>query len=140
MNKEENKYSDLETFNLTDDDLFGRYCDIEMLLYGSEGNQYHRFKIIGRLNSNYYNDIPFNDHTRPAYIHDKCIDVVNVIHCGIDESKVFRVPFKNIKILSNKLDLANKKLDKIKEYCIVEKEDINGSKCDDILSIIDNEG
>ena len=98
------KYLDLKNFNYEKDDLFGYYCHIEMLFYGKEGNQYHLFKIVGTLNSNYYYDIPFNEKTNPAKIHDEIIPIANVIHCGICEDEIFRVPLDKIKIIPRKME------------------------------------
>lgn len=118
------KYIDISNFNLGKDDLFGRYCHIEMQFYGKDGNQFHIFKIVGQLRSNGYCDVPFNHSTKPAYVHDKIIDIVNVIECGVSEDKVYRVPLKDVKILKNKYDEQEDLLEKVRwnlAFCIEEK-------------------
>lgn len=54
----------------------------------------HLYKIVNAIQSNKYCDVPIRYGTE-AYIHDKIVPVLNVIHCGIDESKVIRVAFKD---------------------------------------------
>ncbi len=108
------KYLDLKKFNYDKADLFGHYAEIEMEFYGERGNQIHLFKIISSgEQSNFYNDIPFNEHTKPAYIHKELVDVVKVIECGISEDKVYKVPLKDIKIIQNEADILKAELDEI---------------------------
>ena len=38
--------------------------------------------------------------------------------------------------LQQQLKDKDEKISKVIEYCLIEREDINGSKCDDILKII----
>lgn len=109
-----NKYLDLENFNYDTTDLFGHYAEIEMELYGEKGNQIHLFKIISSCGqSNFYNDVPFNEHTKPAYLHKELIDIAKVVECGISEEKVYRVPLKDIKIIANEADKLKEKLEEI---------------------------
>lgn len=117
--EEKNKYLDLERFNYNKDDLFGHYAEIEMEFYGPEGNKIHLFKIISSgIQTNFYNDVPFNHHTKPAYIHEKMTDIVRVVECGTVEEKIYRVPIKDIKILPTKQDKEIEKWQKIAEKLV----------------------
>ena len=40
--------------------------------------------------------------------------------------------------LKQQLKDKDEKISKVREYCLIEKEDINGSKCDDILEILES--
>lgn len=110
------KYLDLKKFNYNKNDLFGHYAEIEMEFYGEEGNQVHLFKIISSGGqSNFYNDVPFNEHTKPAYPHCGVIDVVKVVECRLGEDKVYKVPLEDIKIIKNEADILKEKLEKIQD-------------------------
>ena len=68
---------------------FGDYCKIEQKRYGVE-NEIYRYKVIGSSKANYFRPVPV-DSCAP---HNKIIkgrdwvDVVKVIKCGVDETKV----------------------------------------------------
>ena len=138
---DKNIYKDIEKFNYNKDDLFGHYAEIEMEFYGPEGNRIHLFKIISSgIQSNFYNDVPFNHHTKPAYIHKEMAYIVKVVECGIDEEKIYRVPIKDIKILPTKQDKELETYKKIAEKLAIKIalksdtcffcENYNGSKCE----------
>lgn len=77
-------------------DMFGRYAKIPT---GRSGDL-HIYKIITRFHSNGYCDVPIiglDDST----FHEEITDVLNVIHCGVDESKVIRVALKDCEIIEN---------------------------------------
>lgn len=76
-------------------DMFGQYAKIPT---GRSGDL-HIYKIITRFRSNGYCDTPiiFGKST----LHEEVTDVLNVIHCGIDESKVIRVALKDCEIIEN---------------------------------------
>lgn len=77
-------------------DMFGQYAKIPT---GHSGDL-HIYKIITRFHSNWYCDVPIiglGDST----LHEEVTDVLNVIHCGIDESKVIRVALKDCEIIEN---------------------------------------
>ena len=87
-------------FVLSGQELFGRYARIA---YGHalDGKQdYHIYKCIQSFRSNCYCDVPLTYQTENnCYNHDDIVDVVNVIHCGIDESRVIRVALNDIELL-----------------------------------------
>ena len=92
------------SFVLTGQDLFGRYANIAYgnKRYGTVSGvqDYHIYKVIQRFRSNAYCDVPLTYQTEHnCYIHDEVVDVVNVIHCGIDESNVIRVALKDIELI-----------------------------------------
>ena len=77
-------------------DMFGQYAKIPT---GRSGDL-HIYKIITRFHSNWYCDVPIiglGDST----LHEEVTDVLNVIHCGVDESKVIRVALKDCEIIEN---------------------------------------
>ncbi|MBR1910883.1 MAG: hypothetical protein IJ828_00855 [Treponema sp.] len=81
-------------------DLFGRYAKIAHG-YALGGDQdYHIYKIVQHFRSNFYCDVPLTYQTKNnPYNHSEVVDVLNVIHCGIDEDKVIRVAMKDCEIL-----------------------------------------
>ena len=50
----------------------------------------HIYKVVGALKSNTYQESP-DWHGAKETIHDKVMPVLNVVHCGLDETKVIRV-------------------------------------------------
>ena len=94
-------------------DMFGQYAKIPT---GRSGDL-HIYKIITRFHSNWYCDVPIiglGDST----LHEEVTDVLNVIHCGVDESKVIRVALKDCEIIENE---ETKELRKYREIGTVEE-------------------
>ena len=87
-------------FVLSGQELFGRYARIA---YGHalDGKQnYHIYKCIKSFMSNCYCDVPLTYQTENnCHTHDNIVEVVNVIHCGIDENRVIRVARNDIELL-----------------------------------------
>lgn len=79
------------TFRINSDDGFGTYAKIKTGYSCTP----HIYKVIGIFKSNYYCDVPIIASSSP-YIHSEITLVANVIHCGIDESKVVRVAVKDM--------------------------------------------
>ena len=50
---------------------------------------------------------------------------------------MFDAIFGKIDALKQQLKDKDEKISKAIEYCLIEREDINGSKCDDILEILE---
>lgn len=90
----------MSEFVLSGQELFGRYARIA---YGHalDGKQnYHIYKCIRSFMSNCYCDVPLTYQTENnCHTHDNIVEVVNVIHCGIDENKVIRVARNDIELL-----------------------------------------
>ena len=87
-------------FCMTGQDLFGRYARIAYGHAVSGKQNYHIYKCIQTFKSNCYCDTPLTYQTENnCYSHEDVTDVVNVIHCGIDESRVIRVALKDIELL-----------------------------------------
>lgn len=82
--------SELPEFNLD----FGDYCTIEQFRY-SPKNEYYLYKIIGRLQSNTYVDVPVRAD-RKEVLHDKIIDVVRCICCGVSETEVLKFRVEDV--------------------------------------------
>ena len=72
-------------------DYFGYYGMVRT----GFSEQFHTYKVIGGLESNTYCDVPIVASSEPT-IHPEIIPCLNVIHCGIDESKVIRVAMKDV--------------------------------------------
>ena len=103
-------------------DMFGQYAKIPT---GRSGDL-HIYKIITRFHSNWYCDVPIiglGDST----LHEEVTDVLNVIHCGVDESKVIRVALKDCEIIENE---GTKELRKYRKIGTVEecREAVEGQK------------
>ena len=90
----------MSEFVLSGQELFGRYARIA---YGHAlgGEQdYHIYKCIQSFRSNCYCDVPLTYQTENnCHTHDNIVEVVNVIHCGIDENRVIRVARNDIELL-----------------------------------------
>lgn len=90
----------MSEFVLSGQELFGRYARIA---YGHAlgGEQdYHIYKCIQSFRSNCYCDVPLTYQTENnCYNHENIVDVVNVIHCGIDENRVIRVALNDIELI-----------------------------------------
>ena len=94
-------------------DMFGQYAKIPT---GRSGDL-HIYKIITRFHSNWYCDVPIiglDDST----LHEEVTYVLNVIHYGVDESKVIRVALKDCEIIENE---ETKELRKYREIGTVEE-------------------
>lgn len=108
-------------------DMFGQYAKIPT---GRSGDL-HIYKIITRFHSNWYCDVPIiglGDST----LHEEVTDVLNVIHCGVDESKVIRVALKDCEIIENEETKELRKYRKIGtvEECREAVEKQTQKKCD----------
>lgn len=57
--------------------------------YGHTG-ELHICKVIGSLRSNAYCQPPIMYNTKPT-LHDEVVPILNIIHCGLDETEVIRV-------------------------------------------------
>jgi len=65
---------------------FGDYVQYQ----NGTSRELHIYKVIGALESNTYQESP-DWHGAKETIHDKVTPVLNVVHCGLDETKVIRV-------------------------------------------------
>lgn len=96
----------MSDFNLQAKGLFGRYCRIEMFRYGVP-NEFYIHKIVSQNRQNRYCDVPLRWDSKPE-IHeakdgvpfpDYLEEVIWVVQCGIDETKVFPVALKDVELL-----------------------------------------
>ncbi|WP_271401476.1 hypothetical protein [Salinicoccus roseus] len=67
---------------------FGDYVEIEMHRYGTD-NEFYIHKVVGAFRSNMYLMAPLRWDSKPEF--GEMTDVLNVIQCGVDETKVIRV-------------------------------------------------
>ena len=72
---------------------FGDYVEVEMFRYYAP-NEMFLHKVVGAFKSNTWIDAPLKWDSKPT-IHDEFETVLNVIQCGIDETKVIRVRQKD---------------------------------------------
>lgn len=76
---------------------FGDYVKIEMLRHGAE-NEWYLYKVVSSFKSNTWIETPLKWNSEPIS-HDKIEEVLNVIQCGVDETKVIRVRRNDCKII-----------------------------------------
>jgi len=73
---------------------FGDYCKIEMYRYGSE-NEFYIHKVISRFDSTHAAKVPIKYGSNGTGTNSVSLPemskVLNVIQCGISETKVFKV-------------------------------------------------
>lgn len=67
---------------------FGDYCLIEQKRFGTK-NEMYLHKVVGRLRSNTYVDVPV-EGCRKQIIHEEMEDVVACIVCGVCETEVLK--------------------------------------------------
>lgn len=79
---------------VTNDDMFGKYCKIPTGCSRTE----HVYKIVKRIESNTYCDVPLYSGQTEEITHKDSVPVLLVIHCGVYESEVVRVAFAACKI------------------------------------------
>ena len=80
---------------------FGDYCLIKQKRYGVPNEQY-LYKVINRLNSNCYVDVPVNA-CAVNMPHEKTVPVYSCICCGIDETEVLKFRVEDVKPHSKKI-------------------------------------
>ena len=86
----------LRTFAVNGD-MFGRYVKIPHVL-AEDGGKFI-FKVVGRLQSNAYCNVPIGGVNGQIEIHEEIIDVLHVIQCGIDETEVLTVALKDCELV-----------------------------------------
>lgn len=90
----------MSEFVLPEGDVFGRYCKIAYGFPRNGKQDYHRYKCIQRFKSNTWCEVPLTYQTENnPKNHQEMTDVMNVIHCGIDETKVLRVAIKDVEFI-----------------------------------------
>ena len=76
-------------------DLFGWYAKIKTY------NKEYMYKVISCYESNTYCDVPITHLSIPT-IHKDMTTVLNVICCGVDETKVERIALKDCRLINQK--------------------------------------
>ena len=103
----------MSDFNLQAKGLFGRYCRIEMFRYGVP-NEFYIHKIVSQNRTNIYCDVPLKWNSKPEKheakvgvpFPDYLEEVIWVVQCGIDETKVFPVALKDVELLGEDFNEA----------------------------------
>lgn len=91
-------------------DMFGMYVRIPT----GYSREMHIYKVVSKYKTNSYCDVPIVHGSKPVphekEFHDlsDLEDVLNVIHCGIDETEVIRVALKDCEIVTPTADVAPK--------------------------------
>jgi len=96
----------MSDFNLLAKGLFGRYCRIEMFRY-NKPNEFYIHKVVSQNRQNTYCDVPLRWNSKPEKHEakegvpflDNLEEVIWVVQCGIDETKVFPVALKDVELL-----------------------------------------
>jgi hypothetical protein len=99
--REKAERSRAKSFNVQSD-MFGEYC----LVPTGYSKEKHVYKIVTHFQSNSYCDVPLMHDSKPV-LHDSVIDVLNVIHCGIDETKVKRVALRDVELCGKRLEVEH---------------------------------
>lgn len=81
--------SEFTGFGRTNHIDFGDYVYIEQLRFGVP-NESYIYKVVGSFASNCWTPAPLKWDSKPV-LHKKTEQVLNVIKCGIDETKVITV-------------------------------------------------
>ena len=88
--------------NIPKDDIdFGDYVLIEQKRYGVP-NEMFQFKVVGSYQSNGYCDVPMEVAEHDKKWHPHVVDVLNVICCGIDETKVDTVRKADVRLIKSR--------------------------------------
>lgn len=86
----------MSEFNVNSD-MFGMYCKIPTGFSRTP----HIYKIVSRIDSNTYCDLPLGTCNTKETIHKETVPVLLVIHCGIDETEVKRVALSDCELCSS---------------------------------------
>lgn len=78
--------SEFTGYGRTNEIDFGDYVKYP---YGFS-KEMHIWKVVSSFQSNVYIDPPYTFHSEEKR-HSEVVPVLNIIHCGIDETKVIRV-------------------------------------------------
>ena len=79
---------------IANDDMFGAYVKIPT----SASMAMHTYKVVGRIESNRYCDVPIMAGMR-AILHSEIIPILNVVHCGVSEDTIIKVALSDCEIV-----------------------------------------
>jgi len=74
---------------------FGDYGIIEQKRHGCKNEQYTH-KVIGRLRSNTWVDVPVQSPAAEI-MHDEIVDVIRCVCCGVSETEVLKYRVEDVK-------------------------------------------
>jgi hypothetical protein len=125
-------------------DMFGQYVRIPT----GYSREMHIYKVVSKFKTNSYCDVPILGNSKPI-LHTKeyhdlndLEDVLNVIHCGINETEVLRVALKDCEIVTPTEDVVPRsEIEKAKQETFDEAIE----KIENIMDLVaqyyrDNEG
>lgn len=116
---------------------FGDYCSIEQKRYGAP-NEFYGYKVVNRLRSNTWIDVPVDARDNKPKRHNEVVDVVEVISCtaGCDLVERFRVsdlvrawrsaqavPYESCSIKSHEIIINETKSELIDGYDIAKEDE-----------------
>lgn len=84
---------------IVNDDMFGLYARIPT----GFSHERHIYKIIARIESNSYCDLPLGTCNTKQTRHGEIVPVLLVIHCGLDETEVVRIKEADCEIVNSHL-------------------------------------
>ena len=97
MGEQKPSEKDMSEFHINGDG-FGCYAYIKTDI----PERVHVYKVVGFFESNGYCSVPIRYNSEP-YLHKEIVPVANVIHCGIDESKVIRVAIADCEKITERI-------------------------------------
>ncbi|TES59179.1 hypothetical protein [Pseudomonas syringae group genomosp. 3] len=77
---------------------FGDHAVVEMKRHGVKNDMFYH-KVIGTFESNSWVDVPVQEPPTTT-IHDTSERIANVICCGVDESRVYRIRVADLHYVS----------------------------------------
>ena len=82
---------------------FGDYVEIEQKRYDHDNkNEMYLYKVIRRLKSNYYVDVPVQCPEKECFHKREYVDVIACICCGVDETIVNKFRLSDVKDIKKK--------------------------------------
>lgn len=76
-------------------DMFGTYVKIPT----GYSERKDLYKVISKSLSNAYCDVPLRFENPKVVIHGVIVPILKVVHCGVNESKIIRVPLSECEII-----------------------------------------
>ena len=75
---------------------FGDFISVEQKRFG-EPNEFYGHKVVDRLESNCYVDVPVQSPAEET-IHSECVPVVSAICCGVCEKDVLKYRVEDVEL------------------------------------------
>jgi len=82
---------------------FGDYVEIEQKSYDYDNKkEIYLYKVIRRLKSNFYVDVPVQCPEKECFHRGEIVDVIACICCGVDETTVNKFRLSDVKEVKHK--------------------------------------